>query len=119
MLSCLYPYLYSRDLSRSDDPYILNAIDNDREDYLTALVNLKQCFFNQKLLVNGYVFLEEVFDSFGLEKPLYGLAVGWEIDSENGDGFIDLGYRVVKRENGSKLYYICPNADGFISSRTE
>jgi len=112
-------YSCFRDLSESHDPYILNAIDNDREDYLAALVNWKQDYFNELLKVDGYVFLEEVYNSFGLEQPLVDLAVGWEIDSENGDGFIDLGYRVIERENGSKLYIIDPNVDGLISSRIE
>ena len=112
-------YSYLRDLSRSDDPYILNAIDNDLEDYLTALVNSKQRFFNQKLLVNGHVSLEEVYNSFGLETTAIDLVVGWELDSENGDGFIDLGYRVIERENGSKRYIIDPNVDGVISTTIE
>lgn len=107
-------YSYLRDLSESYDPYILNAIDNDREDYLTALVNWKQNYFNELLKVEGYVFLEKVYNSFGLETTIIDLAVGWEIDSENGDGFIDLGYRVIERENGLKRYVIDPNVDGFM-----
>ena len=112
-------YSYLRDLSRSDDPYIINAIDNDLKDYLTALVNSKQRFFNQKLLVNGRVSLEEVYNSFGMETTVIDRVVGWEIDSENGDGFIDLGYRVIERENGSKRYVIDPNVDGVISTTIE
>lgn len=107
-------YYYLRDLSESNDPYILNAIDNDREDYLTALVNSKQRFFNQKLLVNGYVFLEQVYNSLGLETTDVDSVVGWEYDSKNGDGFIDLGYRVIERDDGSKRYIIDPNVDGLI-----
>lgn len=112
-------YSYLRDLSKSHDPHILNAIGNDQEDYLTALVNWKQYYFNQKLLVHGRVFLEEVYNSFGLETTAIDLAVGWELDSENGDGFIDLGYRVIERENGSKRYVIDPNVDGFILTTIE
>lgn len=112
-------YSYLRDLSRSDDPYIINAIDNDRKEYLTALANGKQGYFNQKLMVDGYVFLEEVYNSFGLETTVIDLAVGWEIDSENGDGFIDFGYRVIEMENGSKRYVIDPNVDGFILTTIE
>ena len=107
-------YSYLRDLSESYDPYILNAIDNDLEDHIAVLVNSRQRFFNQKLLINGRVFLEEVYDSFRLETTAIDLAVGWEIDSENGDGFIDLGYRVIEMENGAKRYVIDPNVDGFI-----
>ena len=112
-------YSYLRDLSESYDPHILNAIDNDLEDHIAVLVNSKQRFFNQKLLVNGCVFLEEVFNSLGLETTAIDLAVGWEIDSENGDGFIDLGYRVIEMENGSKRYVIDPNVDGFILTTIE
>ena len=112
-------YSYLRDLSESYDPYILDAIDNDLKDYLTALANWKQYYFNQKLLVKGRVFLEEVYKSFGLETTGIDRVVGWEINSENGDGFIDLGYRVIERENGSKRYVIDPNVDGFISTTIE
>lgn len=107
-------YSYLRDLSESNDPYILSAVNNDEEDYLTALVNWKQRFFNQKLIVNGYVFLEQVYNGLGLETTDVDAVVGWEYDSKNGDGFINLGYRVVEREDGSKRYVIDPNVDGLI-----
>ena len=107
-------YSCFRDLSRSDDPCILGAINDDLKDYLTALVNSKQRVFNQKLLVNGRVSLEEVYNSFGLETTPIDRAIGWEIDSENGNGFINLGYRVIARENESRLYVIDPNVDWLI-----
>lgn len=112
-------YSYLRDLSESCDPHILDAMDNDQEDRIAVLVNSKQRFFNQKLIVDGYVFLEEVYNSLGLDTTAFDLAVGWEIDSENGDGFIDLGYRVIERENGSKRYVVDPNIDGFILTTIE
>lgn len=99
-------YYYLRDLSESNDPYILSAVNNDEEDYLTALVNWKRYYFNQRLIVNGYVFLEQVCNSFGLETTYVDSVVGWVYDSKNGDGFIDLRYRVIEREDGSKRYVI-------------
>lgn len=111
-------YSYLRDLSESNDPYILSAVNND-EDYLTALVHRWQDYFNQKLIVDGYVFLERVYNSFGLETTVVDSVVGWEIDSKNGDGFIDLGYRVIEREDGSKRYVIDPNVDGLIQITIE
>ena len=112
-------YSYLRDLSESYDPYVLDLIDNDLSDHIAVLVNSKQRYFNQKLLVNEHVFLEEVYNSFGLETTVIDQVVGWEIDSENGDGFIDLGYRVIERENGSKRYVIDPNVDGCILTTIE
>lgn len=112
-------YYYLRDLSESNDPYILSAVNNDEEDYLTALVNWKRDCFNLKLIVNGYVFLEQVYKEFGLKTTVADRVVGWEIDSKNGDGFIDLGYRVIEREDGSKRYIIDPNVDGLISTTIE
>ena len=112
-------YSYLRDLSESYDPYILNAIDNDLEDYLTTLVNRKQDFFNELMKIGGRVFLVEVYNSFGLETTLIDRVVGWDIDSENGDGFIDLGYRVIEMENRSKRYVIDPNVDGFVLTTIE
>lgn len=112
-------YSYLRDLSESYDLHILNAVNNDLEDHIAVLVNSMQRFFNQKLLVNGRVFLGEVYKSFGLETTAIDLVVGWELDSENGDGFIDLGYRVIERDDGSKRYVIDPNVDGLISITIE
>ena len=112
-------YSYLRDLSESYDSYIRSVVNSDLEYHKTVLVNSIQRFLNQKLLVNGRVFLEEVYNSFGLETTAIDRVVGWEIDSENGDGFIDLGYRVIERENGSKRYVIDPNVDGFILTTIE
>lgn len=107
-------YSYLRDLSKSYDPYILDAIDNDLEDHIAVLVNLMQSCFNQLLKVDGRVYLEKVYNSFGLETTVVDRVVGWEIDSKNGDGFIDLGYRVIERDDGSKRYIIDPNVNGLI-----
>lgn len=112
-------YSYLRDLSESNDPYILSAVNNDEEDYLTALVNWKRYYFNLKLIVDGYVFLEQVYKGFRLETTVVDAVVGWEYGSKNGDGFIDLGYRVIEREDGSKRYVIDPNVDGLISTTIE
>lgn len=107
-------YSYFRDLSKSYDPYILDAIDNDLEDHIAVLVDLMQSCFNQLLKVDGRVYLEKVYNSFGLETTVVDSVVGWEIDSWNGDDVIDLGYRVIEREDGSKRYVIEPNVDGLI-----
>ena len=109
-------YSYLRDLSESNDPYILSAVNNDEEYYLTALVNRKRDYFNLRLIVDGYVFLERVYKGFGLETTYVDAVVGWEYDSKNGDGFIDLGYRVIERDDGSKRYVIDPNVDGLMST---
>ena len=112
-------YSYLRDLSESYDPYILSVINSDLEYHKTVLVNLMQSYFNELLKVDGRVSLEKVYTCFGLETTPIDRAIGWEIDCENEDGFIDLGYRVIERENGSKRYIIDPNVDGLISSRIE
>ena len=112
-------YSCFRDLSRSDDPDILGAINDDLKDYLTALVNRKRDFFNELLEIGGCVSLGEVYNSFGLETTPIDRAIGWEIDFENRDCFIDLGYRVIERDDGSKRYVISPNVDRFILTTIE
>lgn len=107
-------YSYLRDLSESNDPYILDAIDNDLEDYIAVLVDVMQRCFNQLLKDDGRVYLEKVYKTLGLGTTVIDRVVGWEIDSKNGDGFIDLRYRVIEREDGSKRYIIDPNVDGLI-----
>lgn len=49
----------------------------------------KQAQLNDRLLMNGYVFLNEVYDEIGLPRSEAGNLVGW--DRDNGIGVIDFG----------------------------
>ena len=102
------------DLSGSDDPYILSAIDNDLEYHKTVLVNLTRRYFDELLKIYGNVSLEEVYNNFGSETIVVDRGDGWKNDCKNRDDFIDLGCIIIEKEDGSKRYIMDPNADWWI-----
>jgi hypothetical protein len=54
--------------------------------YVQAAQNL----FNNKLQIRGHVFLNEIYDHFGIEHSSAGAVVGWILGPE-GDNYIDFG----------------------------
>lgn len=50
----------------------------------------QQNYANHLLRARGHVFLNEIYDSLGLERSQAGQVVGWVIDGD-GDGFVDFG----------------------------
>lgn len=55
-----------------------------------AYLNAEQSFFNDKLRVNGYVFLSEILEHLELGVTMFSRVVGWTLNGD-GDGFIDFG----------------------------
>lgn len=53
-------------------------------------IQCQQNYANHKLKARGHVFLNEVYDSLGLERSQAGAVVGWVMDGE-GDNYIDFG----------------------------
>lgn len=53
-------------------------------------IQCQQKYANDKLRARGHVFLNEVYDSLGLERSRAGAIVGWVIGGE-GDDYIDFG----------------------------
>ena len=52
----------------------------------------QQAYANQKLQMNGHIFLNEVYDALGLERTTAGAVVGWlREDQGQGDGYVDFG----------------------------
>lgn len=77
-----------------------------------------QNVMNDRLLIKGHVFLNEVYDELNFPRTTAGAVVGWVLDSENGDGVIDLGlYSPINQANRELLdpsIIIDPNVDGVI-----
>jgi hypothetical protein len=90
------PSIYARvfdQQSQSWDPH---------PEYNLAFVNAQQNHFNNKLRANGHVFLNEVYDAFGLRRSKEGAVVGWVL-SKGGDNYIDFGV-FDERYDGARAY---------------
>lgn len=83
----------------------------------------QQNFANQKLKEQGYLFLNEVFDSLGIPRTKAGQVVGWIYDEAhpNGDNFVDFGIFDANNErarafvNGYEQSILLDfNVDGYI-----
>lgn len=56
-----------------------------------AFLKDTQCWFNDKLRVNGVVFLNEVYDVLGFPRTSEGQLVGWVLNGPDSDNYIDFG----------------------------
>lgn len=53
-------------------------------------LNSQQAYANDKLNIEGHLFLNEVYDALGLPRTSYGAIVGW-MKRGDGDGYVDFG----------------------------
>lgn len=74
-----------------------NGWTKDPEQNLFFLIQ-QQNWANEKLKSQGYLFLNEVYESLGIPKTQIGQAYGWLLDG-NGDGFVDFGLTDIHRES--------------------
>lgn len=65
---------------------------NDPE-YNLMFLKAQQQYANDKLIAQGYLFLNDVYDMLGIPRSKAGQIVGWTYDPENpdGDNYIDFG----------------------------
>jgi hypothetical protein len=63
---------------------------NREPEYNLVFLKCQQSYANNMLKTRGHVFLNEVYDSLGIERTKAGQVVGWVI-SKDGDNFIDFG----------------------------
>lgn len=63
-------------------------------------LRMQQNYANDKLKIQGHLFLNEVYDMLGLPRTEAGSVVGWIYDSENpiGDNYVDFGLYDCKKE---------------------
>lgn len=54
-------------------------------------ITCQQTYANHLLQSRGHVFLNEVYDSLGLERSRAGAVVGWVLNDENSDNYVDFG----------------------------
>ena len=75
--------------ARFFDEYNVNYLHN-QPDLNIAFLRMQQTYANERLRARGHVFLNEVYDSLGLERSSAGAVVGWVLSKE-GPNFIDFG----------------------------
>lgn len=78
------PSLYAKFFDEACNDWKRNS------EYNRAFLQSQQNYANQRLRTRGHLFLNEVYDSLGIERTKEGVIVGWVLDG-NGDGFVDFG----------------------------
>lgn len=59
--------------------------------YNQMTLQAQQQYANDRLNRDGYLFLNDVYESLGFERTNYGQVVGW-IKNGNGDSYVDFGF---------------------------
>lgn len=81
--------LYSRYFDESSRCWTKSA------EYNLTYLRAQEAYFNQKLISDGYVFLNDILNALDLPCSRVGQCVGWIYDPENpdhsGDNYIDFG----------------------------
>ena len=70
-------------------------------DYNKMFLKAQQQYANDKLIAQGYLFLNDVYDMLGIPRSKAGQVVGWVYNPENpeGDNYVDFGIFDVTKEN--------------------
>lgn len=78
--------------------------DDSAEHNKAYLIALQE-YFNQKLRIEGYVFLNDIYGELGLPKTKAGQQVGWIYDEKNpiGDNYIDFGMFDIYNEKANEF----------------
>ena len=69
-------------------------------EFNLAFLRAQQQYANDRLIADGYLFLNDVYDSLGIPRTKAGQIVGWVYDRKNpkGDNFVDFGIYDLYRE---------------------
>lgn len=91
------------------------------DDYNTFFLSQIQRYMNDKLIVQGYLYLNEVYRELGFEETKAGQVVGWIYDKENnkrGDNYVDFrATKLCTKDEGEEVeygYLLDFNVDGDI-----
>jgi hypothetical protein len=70
-------------------------------DYNKMFLKAQQQYANDRLVAQGYLFLNDVYRMLGIPDSKAGQIVGWTYDPENpkGDNYVDFGIFDVSKEN--------------------
>ncbi len=86
-----------------------------------VFLRCQQSVANQLLKTNGHLFLNEVYDMLGFERTQAGQLVGWVVNNEKGNGFVNFDiydmYSQIREEGASgyeRVVFLDFNVDGVI-----
>ena len=70
-------------------------------EYNLMFLKSQQQYANDKLIANGFLFLNDVYKELGIPPSKEGQIVGWiyDLKNPNGDNFVDFGIYDVNKEN--------------------
>ena len=70
-------------------------------EYNLMFLKAQQQYANDRLIADGYLFLNDVYDMLGIPRSKAGQVVGWVYNEENptGDNFVDFGLYDLHKEN--------------------
>lgn len=71
-------------------------------EYNLTFVRAQQNYANDLLNSRGHVFLNEIYDSLGIDRTQAGAVVGWVLNSD-GDSFIDFGIYDLENEKAREF----------------
>lgn len=84
-------------------------------------VQCQQNYANHRLHARGHVFLNEVYDALGLERSQAGAVVGWVLNGDTSDNYIDFGlfeaYSAPFINNQERSIVLDFNVDGVIYNK--
>lgn len=88
-------------------------------DYNLMFLRSRQQLANDKLVGNGHLFLNEVYDMLGIDQERYGQIVGWVYDPNNashpGDNYVNFRIKEIDAIEGQPGGYLLDfNVDGSI-----
>lgn len=82
-------------------------------EYNWTFLHGQQRWANDRLRARGYLFLNEVYESLGIEKCSYGQVVGWVYKGpEAGDGYVDFG--IFDGQNFDKVFEFMIGDEGSV-----
>jgi hypothetical protein len=111
--SSVYAVLFSEETSRNWQP---------QPNYNAMFIQAQQAYANNRLNAEGFLFLNDVYESLGLPRTSAGQVVGWvKGNKRGGDNYIDFGvfsgdsYMGKQFVDGNeKSIWLDPNVDGVV-----
>lgn len=88
-----YARFFDRFSMNEDGESVINPYWNDVPEYNLMFLKSTERYANERLVSQGRLFLNEVYDMLGIPRSKAGQIVGWVYDPEkgNGDNYVDFG----------------------------